>query len=195
MGPHSADTWLTNTLLEGCSSKWDGLWIITIKSSPQPQVPGAGLRSIPQTLQKKSNSGIATSWLYWWSSFWQTAAAAQSIRLGEKEGGKRKNENGLVKSFAKKKKIWLQLKHREGEERQADDGLAVPWWETNSNELRSKSSTKQGYEFITLHLCRVKRSSETPETCRGNWGSTNPHGIAFKIISQLADCTGGKNRD
>lgn len=157
-------------------------------------MPGVGLRSIPQTLQNKSNSGIATSWLCWWSSFWQTAAAAQTIRLGEKEGEKRKNENGLVKSFAKKKKSdynWNTGKEKWGR-------LMMAWLlpsETNSNELRSKSSTKQGYEFITLHLCRVKRSSETPETCRGNWGSTNPHGIVFKIISQLADCTGGKNRD
>lgn len=169
---------------------------MTIKSSPQPQVPDVGLRSIPQTLQNKGNSGNATSWLYWWSSFWQTAAAVQTIRLGEEEGKKRKNENRLAKSFAKKRrKIWSQLKCRKGEVRRSDEGLAVLQWETNSNELRSKSSTKQGYEFITLCLCRVKRSSETPATCRGNWESTNPHGIVFKIISQLADCTGGKNRD
>lgn len=125
----------------------------------------------------------------------------QPLRQSEWGKKREKEKKGKLKQISKefckkkKKKIWLQLKYREGEVRQADDGSAVPQWETNSNELNSQSFTKQGYEFITLHLCRVKRSYETPETCRGNWESTNPHGIVFKIISQLADCTGGKNRD
>lgn len=138
--------WLTTTVLQGCSRKRDGLLATTTKISPQPQAPAVGRRSIPQPLQNKSSSGIATCWLHWWSSFWETAAAAQLICLGEEEDKKRREGKWTSKEFCKKNS-WLQLKHRQGEARQADAGLPVPWWETDSNELGSKSSTKQGYEF------------------------------------------------
>lgn len=41
-------------------------------------------------------------------------------------------ENRLAKNLAKKKK---KPNYRQGEAKQADAGIAAPWWETDSNEL------------------------------------------------------------